>query len=45
MKTILDINKALFYFQESSLLIIFLSLHIFTRSVYIYNRQIRSVLI
>jgi len=35
MKNIPDINEALFHFQESSLLINFPSLHIFTRSVYI----------
>ena len=45
MKAILDINEALFHFQEPSLVIIFPSLHIFTRRVRIYNRQIRSVLI
>jgi hypothetical protein len=45
MKPILDINEALFHFQEPSLLIIFPFPYIFTSSVYIYNRQIHSVLI
>jgi hypothetical protein len=37
--------EALFHFQESSLLIIFPSLYIFTRSVYIFNRQTHSALV